>query len=92
MSLEESYNPHIGLDVFKEDPNFQETEKKYEVGLMHFLSHNSAVHMRTASGVLAPYSVNVRKLTRRTEAVRGQLTWGSNGVSAVAVCHAPVAF
>ncbi len=35
VSLEESYNPQIGLDVFKEDPNFQETEKKYEVGLMH---------------------------------------------------------
>ena len=33
VSLEESYNPQIGLDVFKEDPNFQETEKKYEVGL-----------------------------------------------------------
>lgn len=31
VSLEESYNPQIGLDVFKEDPNFQETEQKYEV-------------------------------------------------------------
>ena len=36
VSLEESYNPQIGLDVFKEDPNFQETEKKYEVGPPHF--------------------------------------------------------
>ena len=35
VSLEESYNPQIGLDVFKEDPNFQETEKKYEVSLAH---------------------------------------------------------
>ena len=33
VSLEESYNPQIGLDVFKEDPNFQETEQKYEVSL-----------------------------------------------------------
>ena len=33
-SLEESdgYNAQIGLDVFREDPDYQENEKKYEVG------------------------------------------------------------
>ena len=31
VSLEESYNPQIALDVFKEDPNFQQSEKEYEV-------------------------------------------------------------
>ena len=31
MSLEDPANPQIALDVFKEDPNFQENEKKYEV-------------------------------------------------------------
>ncbi len=25
------YNPQIALDVFKEDPNFQQSEKEYEV-------------------------------------------------------------
>lgn len=34
-SLEESdgYNAQIGLDVFKEDPAYQENEAKYEVGI-----------------------------------------------------------
>ena len=36
VSLEDSYNPQIGLDVFKEDPNFQDNEKKYEVGQLHY--------------------------------------------------------
>ena len=31
VSLEESYNPQIALDVFKEDPDFQQSEKEYEV-------------------------------------------------------------
>ncbi len=33
-SLEESdgYNAQINLDVFREDPDYQENEKKYEVG------------------------------------------------------------
>ena len=43
VSLEESYNPQIGLDVFKEDPNFQETETKYEVWLMQPRQDRSAV-------------------------------------------------
>ncbi len=38
VSLEDSYNPQIGLDVFKEDPNFQDNEKKYEVGQLHYRS------------------------------------------------------
>jgi pre-mRNA-splicing factor CWC22 len=34
VSLEESdgYNAQINLDIFKVDPDYQENEKKYEVG------------------------------------------------------------
>ena len=63
MSLEESYNPQIGLDVFKEDPNFQETEKKYEVGLMRFCKHRSAARIITASGWLPSSSADAQSLT-----------------------------
>jgi len=32
MAESDGYNAQIGLDVFREDPEYQENEKKYEVG------------------------------------------------------------
>lgn len=37
VSLEDACNPQVGLDIFKEDPDFQENEKKYEVGFRNCL-------------------------------------------------------
>lgn len=57
VSLEESYNPQIALDVFKEDPNFQQSEKEYEVS--HSPPQESLeMHTGAAQLLLAPQDVS----------------------------------
>ena len=56
MSLEESYNPQIALDVFKEDPDFQQTEKEYEVSHPHS-PESLERHTGAAQLLLAPQDV-----------------------------------